>query len=48
MVIDQGLIGRIGKLIVDIRVLQSREALEEEDIPHTVKRLLRWEEFDPL
>ena len=28
--------------IVDIRVSQSSEALEEEDITHTIKRLLCW------
>ena len=31
--------------IVDIRVSQSSEALEEEDIPHTIKRLLRWRDL---
>ena len=32
--------------IVDIRVSQSSEALEEEDIPHTIKRLLRWRDLE--
>ena len=31
--------------IVDIRVSQSSEALEEEDIPHTIKRRLRWRDL---
>ena len=32
--------------IVDIRVSQSSEALEEEDIPHTIKRLLSWRDLE--
>ena len=32
--------------IVDIRVSQSSEALEEEDITHTIKRLLRWRDLE--
>ena len=32
--------------IVDIRVSQSGKALEEEDITHTIKRLLRWRDLE--